>query len=493
MKKTISYILCLLTLSISAQDIKFDAISNGGGSINNVNKVNFTVGQPIVGTKTDGVNSIRQGFQQPSFNVYGCTDSTQFNYNPLSNTDDGSCIPFIYGCTDSLAFNYDPLSNTDDGSCLYIVYGCTDSTAVNYNPLANTDDGSCIFSGCTDSLAFNYDPIASIDDGSCIYSGCTDSLAINYDSIATIDNGSCYYGPCPTPAPTNVFVDQITDTRATVHWDNMNIDSCRVLKYVIRYRELGTNPWTTKSGGAGGGLCIFGLNNTSKVLYNLNPSTTYQYKIKAYYCFEGPSVWSLPQLFATQDTCPPMTNLSVQTYNNNPNKVTFNWNATGTYVFARVALRVNNNSSPWQTAGGFGVYYPNLSVNKFGLTAGTDYRAQGRTFCDSNITSYRSWWTTPILWTQPNNRMLVGSTISNLDVYPNPSKDIFNISFNSDIIQDLNIRILNSLGQEIFDDLKNQYVGEYVKQLNLENYSRGVYFLEIQTGNEIINKKIVLR
>ena len=62
--------------------------------------------------------------------VNGCTDSTMFNYDPLANTDDGSCIPFIYGCMDSnsawdsnypAASNYNANAgvNTDDGSCNY--------------------------------------------------------------------------------------------------------------------------------------------------------------------------------------------------------------------------------------------------------------------------------------------------------------------------------------------------------------------------------------
>ena len=44
----------------------------------------------------------------------------------------------------------------------------------------------------------------------------------------------------------------------------MNSNTCMVLKYDIRYRELGTNSWTTKSGGVGNGLCNFGVNTTSK-------------------------------------------------------------------------------------------------------------------------------------------------------------------------------------------------------------------------------------
>jgi hypothetical protein len=104
--------------------------------------------------------------------ILGCTDSTAYSgYNPLANTDDGSCIAVVLGCTDSTAYSgYNPLANTDDGSCIAVVNGCTDSTATNYNAAANTDDGSCIavVNGCTDSTATNYNAAANTDDGSCI-------------------------------------------------------------------------------------------------------------------------------------------------------------------------------------------------------------------------------------------------------------------------------------------------------------------------------------
>lgn len=51
----------------------------------------------------------------------------------------------IYGCTDATALNYDPLANMDDGSCQAVIMGCTDVVAVNYNPDANMSDNSCVY------------------------------------------------------------------------------------------------------------------------------------------------------------------------------------------------------------------------------------------------------------------------------------------------------------------------------------------------------------
>jgi len=51
----------------------------------------------------------------------------------------------IYGCTDSTAFNYNPNATVDDGSCEPVVEGCMDSTAINYNPEANVSNDSCVY------------------------------------------------------------------------------------------------------------------------------------------------------------------------------------------------------------------------------------------------------------------------------------------------------------------------------------------------------------
>jgi len=130
--------------------------------------------------------------------IYGCTDPTMFNFSVIANTDDGGCEPYIFGCTDSTMFNYNPLANSDNNTCIPFISGCTDPSMLNYNPSANTEDFSCIayIYGCMDSTALNFDSLANTSNNSCIevIMGCMDPNAYNYESIANVnDSVSCLY------------------------------------------------------------------------------------------------------------------------------------------------------------------------------------------------------------------------------------------------------------------------------------------------------------
>ena len=218
--------------------------------------------------------------------------------------------------------------------------------------------------------------------------------------------------------------------------------------------------------------------------------------MKAFYCGGTSSNYSPSVQFTTLDTCPQMFNLSVQTFNSNQAKARFSWDTTGSYVFARLILRIDTSGSSWLTAGGFGIYYPTNYVNKFGLIPGESYRAQGRLFCDSNITAYRSlsWINPPVFWTQPGSiKMDGGVSINHLNIYPNPSVDVFNISFSSDKVQALEIKILNVVGEIVYFEEKESYIGEYTKTINLTGYSKGVYFLEVSDKEGFVRKKLILQ
>jgi hypothetical protein len=48
------------------------------------------------------------------------------------------------------------------------------------------------------------------------------------------------------------------------------------------------------------------------------------------------------------------------------------------------------------------------------------------------------------------------------------------------------------MGEVIISEELEPFVGEYTKQVNLKDNAKGIYFLEIETNDGIINKKILL-
>ena len=158
-------------------------------------------------------------------------------------------------------------------------------------------------------------------------------------------------------------------------------------------------------------------------------------------------------------------------------------------------MRPDTTNGAWVNVGGFGTTYGTYTKNKNGLTPGQSYRGQSRAWCDPIGGAYKSdAWTSLVLWTQPTVIRLEGGTlINNLEIYPNPSRDVFNVSFISDTKQDLTIRILNIIGEELINENLEQFIGEYTKQINLSDNAKGIYFLEIETNDGVINKKFILQ
>jgi plastocyanin len=475
--------------------------------------------------------------------IYGCTDSLAVNYDSTATIDNDSCDYSSYTITtsgmnfvpdtiicdvgDTINFILGGYHNAVEVSdSIWLIGGTTSNGGFNFGfgatgyfvpddchtfyyvcqPHAGLGMKGVIIAhhapvfGCTDSTALNYDSTATVDDGSCIYPcvyGCIDSTATNYNPLATCDDGSCIYvATCNSPVPTGLSVTDLTHDRAKVNWLDANTSACLVEMYRVQYREQGTTQWSTKTA-LGSGLCNFGLTTTSKMLWNLTPSTIYEYRVKAWYCSSSASTWSPISIFTTLDTCPNVLNFAVSSGSNT--QATFSWTAPSTpYSFVRIKLRVDTTNAPWLTAGGFGVMYPALTRNKNGLTAGQSYLASSRTWCNPLGGAHKALtWSSFIYWTQPGTLIRVedenSTAITSLEVYPNPSRDIFNVTFFSDEVQNLKIRIVNLLGEAVFVDEKEKFIGQYSKAFNLNTYSKGIYMLEIEMDDGVVNKKLVLQ
>ena len=74
--------------------------------------------------------------------------------------------------------------------------------------------------------------------------------------------------------------------------------------------------------------------------------------------------------------------------------------------------------------------------------------------------------------------------ISDIDIFPNPSADIFTIKSVKEITS---IEIYNALGENIFSSEPKTKIYE----LDLQNKSNGIYFIKIRSNNKTVIKKIV--
>mgnify|MGYP003640334587 CR=1 FL=1 len=238
---------------------------------------------------TDSTHMLMSDTCIPPPPIPGCMDENYLEFDPAATADDGSCATLkIYGCTDSTMFNYDPLANHLDfvdscnytlilkdllgnawiGSYLEIRQGDTayqfqmdslgpeqhfdimlnapapfeveffvvqqaSGTTIEcgfeiINPIGNTVVGV----PPTQLDAFvAYPGFAYCGDGCEPYiNGCLDSLAFNYNLIANTSDTSCYYLPgCTSPAYSAYHID----TTMGIYRDFHDQDSCLVSGFAI--------------------------------------------------------------------------------------------------------------------------------------------------------------------------------------------------------------------------------------------------------------------
>ncbi|MEO5569734.1 MAG: kelch repeat-containing protein [Bacteroidia bacterium] len=78
-------------------------------------------------------------------------------------------------------------------------------------------------------------------------------------------------------------------------------------------------------------------------------------------------------------------------------------------------------------------------------------------------------------------------------VFPNPASSSFSISFPSSDKQIMELRIYNTLGKQVYVEKEEITEGKFEKQINVEKWSDGIYFLQVKMQEDLFNKKIVIQ
>ncbi len=81
---------------------------------------------------------------------------------------------------------------------------------------------------------------------------------------------------------------------------------------------------------------------------------------------------------------------------------------------------------------------------------------------------------------------------NNLQIYPNPNTGQFILKMNFLKSTKVFINVFQITGQLIYSEQIAKITGNYTNQIDLSNYSKGVYFLQVSTDTSIMTRKVVL-
>jgi len=82
--------------------------------------------------------------------------------------------------------------------------------------------------------------------------------------------------------------------------------------------------------------------------------------------------------------------------------------------------------------------------------------------------------------------------LSNVNVYPNPTNGMFSIAFVNANFSQLSISITDIQGKEVFNFTEKNVVGEYIREISLEGLAKGVYYIKLNSTEDVKIKKLII-
>jgi hypothetical protein len=485
--------------------------SNACGN-SSVTNLSVTVNPlPSIASSITGSNTVCQGVNSVVYTAENLNNAISYTWD----LPDGASITNGTN-TKTITVNYSNIASSGTVS-VYGTNACGDGEiaiqSVTVNPLpgaAGLISGSNAINTCPLSTSINYsiDPVSeattyhwSIPNGYSIVSG-LNSNSINIDAslnsesgnIKVVGKNACGAGDTssilfvnvsglPTQDLCVVTVDS-SSTRNEIFWQKNGVSIIDSFK-VYRVKTLSIDTLI-------GTVAYSDLGRFIDTTANPNV-TSYTYKISAIDLCGNESVKSSAhQTIHLQSI-----------YSTTPKKTDLSWNL---YVGASVdnyrVLRDTNNSGNWQvlanTLAPNVTSYTDLSIPPTALSLQYRVDVIWTNSCDANAKVAQSIVNTTksntkdfVLPTTPTPTVDVGinnqdALNNSISVYPNPTKDEFQIDIDSDI-HEFEFEIYNQLGSRIYSE---KVFNSNQSKVNMNSFGSGVYSIVVKTKNGIATKRI---
>ena len=378
--------------------------------------------------------------------------------------------------------------NAVSGATSYIVqYKISNATTWTTTTTSTNSKGLTALVAAT---SYQYQVQAVCVSGSSSFSGVS--------TFSTTSTTSC-------GTPTGLSASGVTTSEVTFNWAAVS----GATSYNVQYKTSTATAWNTTTS-----------TSNSKSLTGLSASTLYQYQVQAV-CSTGTGSFSGIASFTTSaSTC-------TDVYESNNSSTTATIIPVNTDISALIGSTTDNDYFKFTTvspatnikitlsnlAGDYDIRLYNSSLTQLvisqngGTTSETIIRnTSTATTYYIRVYGYNGAYSTTQCY---KLRVNVASTtfrfagentdesvsipaLSDLVLYPNPSRDIINGVFYSALNETIQIRLFDMIGRTIRNISFNVVEGDNKFNIHLNDLNKGVYFIELSNSKERVVKKFLL-
>ena len=285
----------------------------------------------------------------------------------------------------------------------------------------------------------------------------------------SVSSGNFNAGPvdtltanCVTPScatPSNLGVANMGSTFADISWTGGNGT------FIYHYTASGST--NTMMGTSTSAMAS---------MTGLAPVTTYFFDV-AEVCAPGDTSLKMHYTFTT-DSCSAINvgnpNYSIDSIGTSFADITFTWGGASGYTSYFINFGDGSNAT------GTG------STHSHSYTANGQYTAVLKLYGDCDTTSQQ-------IFVNIQGIGLEEQAAQSILMYPNPTTGLIHISGTAEQGEEVQMRVMNYVGQELFNTTITTTNGTFEKDFDLSGFSSGTYLVEIRTATGMVQRPFVVR